>query len=128
MGLFGSLLGKSGAAKVQKKMKADEESRKKIHETQEREDKASKISKQYGVSMEDARDFVSSERRKEKGKENLAKLKGAIKSAQEWKKKHIIPIKEGHKKARTPKSVFGGGVSMKPTGSVLTWGKPKKRR
>jgi len=128
MGILDNLFGKSGASKVQRKMKADEESRTKIKETVERESKATVISKQYGVSLADARDFVRHERQKEKRRENVAKLKAGLRDVQEWKKKHVIPLDTKKKRGKKPASMFGGGISTKPV-SALTWGKtPKKRK
>ena len=118
MGLL-DIFGSKGARRVKQKMQADEQSREKIKKTAERETKASGLAKKYSVSLDDAREYIAQEQRREKGKANLAKLKAGIKGAQAWKKKHIIPINtKGKKKASI--------LSPKPA-SVLTWGKPKKK-
>lgn len=119
MGLL-DIFGSRGARNVKRKMEADEKSYEKIKMTAERETKASGIAKKHGVSLEDAREYIAQEQRRDKGKANLAKLKAGIKGAQEWKKKHIMPINTKTKKIPSM-------LSPKPV-SVLTWGKPTKRR
>ncbi len=118
MGLISGLFGGSGASRVQRKIKSDEDSRKKITEMAEREQKAERIAKQHGVSISDARDFVKHEQQKEKGKENIEKIKSGLKKAQEWKKKHIVPMSTKEKKSKkspqSPKFTFGSNKKAKP--------------
>jgi hypothetical protein len=52
MGLFGNLFGTSGSSKVSRKMKADEDSRKRIDETQKREEKVSQTLRRHTQSQQ----------------------------------------------------------------------------
>ncbi len=118
MGLLSGLFGDSGVSRVRKKIKLDEESRKKITDIAEREQKAEQIAKQHGVSISDARDFIKQEQQKAKGKENIEKIKSSLKKAQEWKKKHIVPMSTKEKKSKkspqSPKFTFGSNKKAKP--------------
>ncbi len=110
----------------------------------EREVEAAKIVKQYGVSIQDAREYVehkqykagSGERSKlreeniTKIKSGLGKIKSGLKAAQEFKKRHVIPFKEG-KDARGKTPVGTGVLSIpqkKQKKTTSTFGSNKKAK
>lgn len=91
MGLFENMFGHQV---VKRKIKQDEEKRLNLKSVFEREKKAESISKKYGVTLDDARNYFEQESRMERGKETVAKIKSTLKGIKAWKEKHIIPFEQ----------------------------------